>query len=147
VVSVRKTKPKLSGRERFLVSALLALAIFFIEAGSAEVILARNAQCEALADNTRMGFRVQNMCLPEWLVQMFEAASHGVMGIFRPEASPFTAWLFMGGLYALVGGICGQLSIRWGIVIFLALNVAVISLLAGLDYMSQFIVFSSSFSP
>ena len=144
---MKRKRPKLSGRERFLVGALLALAIFFIEAGSAEVLLARNTQCEALAGNTRMGFRVQNMCLPEWLVQMFEAASHGVIDIFRPEASPFTAWLFMGGLYALIGGICGQLSVRWGIAIFLALNVAVISLLAGLGYMSQFIVFSSSFSP
>jgi hypothetical protein len=144
---VKRKKPKLSGRERFLVGALLALAIFFIEAGAAEVLLARNTQCEVLAGNTRMGFRVQNMCLSEWVVQMFEVASRGALGIFRPEASPLTAWLLMGGLYAIVGGMCGQLSARWGIAIYLALNMAVISLLAGLGYMSQFIVFSSSFSP
>lgn len=138
-VRTRRSRIKLSDRQRFLVGALLATAFFLIEAGVAEIYLARDAQCQAMIDNLRIGFSSQDVCTPEWVVFMLGALSRGGVGLLWPDAPSVFAWLSMGGFYAVLGGGCGQMSPRWGILIYLAVHVMLVAILAGLVYVSQFV--------
>ena len=122
-----------------MVAALFAAAFFLVEAGVAEICLARDAQCQAMIDNLRIGFGSQDVCMPEWVVFMLEAVSRGVVGLLWPKAPSIFAWLSMGGLYAVLGGGCGQMSPKWGILFYLAGHIMLVAILAGLGYLSQFI--------
>jgi len=138
-VRARRSRIKVSDQQRFLAGALLAAAFFLVEAGVAEIYLARDAQCQAMISNLRIGFGSQDVCMPEWLVFMLGAVSRGVVGLLWPKAPSIFAWLSMGGLYAVLGGGSGQMSPRWGIIIYLAGHVMLVAILAGLGYLSQFI--------
>ncbi len=122
-----------------MVGALFAVAFFLVEAGIAEILLAQNAQCESMVSNMRLRYGLQDVCTPEWAVYMLGALSRGIVGLINPEAPALLAWLTMGGIYAMVGGGCGQISPRWGVAIYLAGHIALVALLAGLGYISQFI--------
>ena len=122
-----------------MVGALFAAAFFLVEAGIAEILLANNAQCEAMVSNLRLRFGLQDICKPEWAVYMLGALSRGIVGLVFPSAPALLAWLTMGVIYAMVGGGCGQLSPRWGVAIYLGGHIALVSILAGLGYLSQFI--------
>jgi hypothetical protein len=135
----RRKRNKLTGGQRFLVGALFAAAFFLVEAGVAEILLANNAQCEAMVSGMRLRFGLQEVCTPEWAVYMLSALSRGIVGLLFPGAPAFFAWLTMGGFYAIAGGGCGQLSPRWGVFIYLAGHISLVALLAGLGYISQFI--------
>jgi len=130
---------RVSDQQRFLVGALLAMAFFLIEAGVAEIYLARDAQCQAMIDSLRIGFSSQDVCTPKWVVFMLGALSRGIVGLLWPKAPSIFAWLSMGGFYAVLGGGCGQMSPRWGMLIYLAGHIMLVALLAGLGYLSQFI--------
>ncbi|MCK4691992.1 MAG: hypothetical protein KAT23_00085 [Anaerolineales bacterium] len=138
-VRAGRSKMRVSDQQRFLIGALLATAFFLIEAGVAEIYLAREAQCQAMIDSLRIGFSSQDVCMPKWVVFMLGALSRGVVGLLWPKAPSILAWLSMGGFYAVLGGGCGQLSSRWGILIYLAGHTMLVALLAGLGYLSQFI--------
>ena len=122
-----------------MVGALFAAAFFLVEAGIAEILLANNAQCEAMVSGMRLRFGLQDVCTPDWVVYMLGSLSRGIVGLLFPGAPAFLAWLTMGGIYAMVGGGCGQLSLRWGVFIYLGGHIALVSILAGLGYLSQFI--------
>ena len=138
-VTTRRSRMKLTDRQRFLVGVLLAAGFFLVEAGVAVIYLARDAQCQAMIENLRIGFGSQDFCMPEWVVFMLSAISRGVVGLLWPNAPSILAWLSMGGFYALVGGGCGQMPPRWGIAIYLAGHISLVAILAGLGYLSQFI--------
>jgi hypothetical protein len=138
-VRIGRSKMRVSDQPRFLVGALLAAAFFLIEAGVAEIYLARDAQCQAMIDNLRIGFSSQDVCTPEWVVFMLGAVSRGIVGLLWPKTPSIFAWLSMGGFYAVLGGGSGQISPRWGILIYLAGHIMLVAILAGLGYMSQFI--------
>lgn len=138
-VKAKRSKMRVSDQQRFLIGALLATAFFLIEAGVAEIYLARDAQCQAMIDNLRIGFSSQDVCMPKWVVFMLGALSRGIVGLLWPKAPSILAWLSMGGFYAVLGGGCGQMSSRWGILIYLAGHIMLVALLAGLGYLSQFI--------
>ena len=135
----RRQRNKLTGGQRFMVGALFAAAFFLVEAGVAEILISNNARCEAMVSGMRLRFGVQDVCTPDWVVYMLGAISRGILGVIFPGAPAFLAWLTMGGIYALAGGGCGQLSPRWGVAIYLAGHIALVALLAGLGYISQFI--------
>lgn len=135
----RRKRNKLTSGQRFLVGALFAVAFFLVEAGIAEILLANNARCEAMVSGMRLRFGLEDVCTPDWVVYMLDALSRGIVGLFFPGAPAFLAWLTMGGFYAMAGGGCGQLSPRWGVAVYLAGHISLISLLAGLGYISQFI--------
>jgi hypothetical protein len=135
----KRQKNKLTSGQRFMVGALFAAAFFLVEAGIAEILLANHAQCEAMVSNMRLRYGLQEVCTPEWAVYMLNAISRGIVGLISPKASAFLAWLTMGGFYALAGGGCGQMSLRWGVITYLAGHIALVALLAGLGYLSQFI--------
>ena len=138
-VRIERSKRRVSDQPRFLVGALLAAAFFLIEAGVAEIYLARDAQCQAMIDNLRIGFSSQDVCTPEWVMFMLGAVSRGIVGLLWPKAPSIYAWLSMGGFYAVLGGGCGLISPRWGGVIYLAGHIMLVAILAGLGYISQFI--------
>jgi len=135
----RRQRNKLTGGQRFLVGALFAAAFFLVEAGIAEILLSSNAQCEAMVSNMRLRFGLEDVCTPEWVVYMLGAISRGIVGLLFPGSPALLAWLSMGGMYAIAGGGCAQLSPRWGVSIYLAGHIALVALLAGLGYISQFI--------
>ena len=138
-VRAGRSRMRVSDQQRFLVGALLAAAFFLIEAGVAEIYLARDAQCQAMIDSLRIGFSSQDVCTPKWVVFMLGALSRGIVGLLWPKAPSIFAWLSMGGFYAVLGGGCGQMSPRWGMLIYLAGHIMLVALLAGLGYLSQFI--------
>jgi hypothetical protein len=122
-----------------MVGALFAAAFFLVEAGIGEILLANNARCEAMISGMRLRYGVQDVCTPDWAVYMLGALSRGIIGLISPAAPALLAWLTMGGFYALAGGGCAQLTPRWGVAIYLASHIALVSLLAGLSFISQFI--------
>ena len=138
-VRAGRSRLRLSDQQRFLVGALLAAAFFLIEAGVAEISLGREAQCQAMVKSLRIGFGSQDVCMPEWVVFMLRAVSRGVVGLLWPKAPSIFAWLSMGGLYAVLGGGCGQVSPKWGILIYFAGHIMLVAILSGLGYLSQFV--------
>ena len=139
-VRTGRSRMRVSDQRQFLVGALLAAAFFLVEAGVAEIYLARNDQCQAMIDNLRIGFGSQDVCMPDWVVFMLGAVSRGFVGLLWPKAPSIFAWLSMAGFYAGLGGGCGQISPRWGILVYLAGHIMLVAILAGLGYLSQFIV-------
>lgn len=125
--------------QRVLVGALLAVSVFLIEVGASEILLARYNQCRSLLLKQRLYIDPFGVCLQEWQHLMLEAATGGVLGLFRPEANALAAWSVMLVLYALVGGVVARLPLRWALGLFFAVNIASIALLAGFSYLSRFI--------
>lgn len=135
----KRERNKLTSGQRFMVGALFAAAFFLVEAGVAEILLGQNAQCEAMVSGMRLRFGLEDVCTPDWVVYMLGALSRGIIGLIMPSAPALLAWLSMGAIYAIAGGGCGQLTPRWGVAIYLAGHIALVALLAGLGYISQFI--------
>ncbi|NIS79132.1 MAG: hypothetical protein GTO14_02665 [Anaerolineales bacterium] len=124
----------------FLIGALLAVSVFFVEAGVSEILLARDAQCRANLRRMRLAPNPEELCQPEWQSLMLRAASRGVVGLFFPSAGPGLAWVGMALIYAMVGGFCARFSGRAGVILFLTINLALTAFLAGLGYLSQFVL-------
>jgi hypothetical protein len=122
-----------------IIGALLAVAVYLIEAGTAEILLARDNQCRAQVLNQRLFLDPYSVCMPEWQQLMFQATTRGIVGLVRPEAPAFAAWLVMIALFAGLGGFCAQLPTRWALGLYFVLNMWSIALLAGLMYLSKFI--------
>jgi hypothetical protein len=124
----------------FLVGALLAVSVFFVQAGVSEILLARDIECRENFRQMRLGPNPEYYCQPEWQGLMLGAASRGVVGLFFPSAKPGLAWAGMALIYALIGGVCTRFSRRSGIILFLTFNLALTALLAGLGYLSKFVL-------
>jgi hypothetical protein len=113
--------------------------LFFIEAGIAEIGLARDAECEGLIQASRTRFLLSDPCLPEWSVYLFGGASRGVVGVMRPEVSLIFAWLVMAVLYAVIGAGCSLLTLRWGLIVFAGIHISLLAALTALGYLAQFV--------
>ena len=124
---------------RLAVAMLLAAAIFLIEAGVVEIMLANEAKCQEVVSYQRLAPSLEGSCLPEWQGYMLRAFSRGVIGLLLPNAPAILALLTMAVIYVLLGGACSQLTTRWGIVVFVASQIALTALTAGLMYVAQFI--------
>jgi hypothetical protein len=125
---------------RLAVAMLLAAALFLIEAGVAEIILANDATCREGLSYQRIAREPEDACLPEWQGYMLRAVSRGVVGLLLPNAPAMLATLTMAAIYVLLGGACSQLTASSGVAVFAASQVALTALLAGLMYVSQYIV-------
>jgi hypothetical protein len=121
------------------IGALLAVSVYLVEAGVAEILLARDNQCRAAVFNQRLFMDPNSVCMPEWQQLMLQATTQGVLGLVRPEAPALAVWLVMIVLYAGLGGFCARLPTRWALGVFFVVNVGSIALLAGLMYLSRFI--------
>lgn len=123
--------------ERFMIGFLFALSFYLIEAGLAEVLLARNAACIESLTQYRLAPNPFEVCMSE--LGLF--ATHSVSrGFFGPDAPGIIAWPVMGMLYALAGGGLAQLSLRRAIAAFLVLQTIVVAIFTAVGYLSQFIV-------
>lgn len=123
--------------ERFLIGFLFALAFYLIEAGLAEILLARNAACLESLNQYRLAPNPFEVCMSE--LGLF--ATHSVSrGFFGPDAPGIIAWPVMGLLYALAGGGLAQLSLRQAVAAFLILQTIIVAIFTAIGYLSQFIV-------
>lgn len=128
--------------DRFVLGAMLALALFLVEAGSAEVLLARDADCRAHELPPRFGSVRQSVCLGSGEVALLRSLSRG---LDRPLASevdpslPWAAWILNGAVYALLGGLSAQLPRLWGAALLLGLNVVIVSIMTILRFLAPFI--------
>jgi len=126
-------------QKTFLIGALLAMAFFFIVAGIAEIAIAMDQECRDSVAAVRLAPDPFTVCLPEWKHYGLKAVSRGVVWAFSPEAAPIFGWLVMSLIYAVLGGISGQIFGRRGIIAFLGMFLGLIALLTGIGFMRKFI--------
>ena len=124
---------------RLAVALLLAAAIFLIEAGVVEIMLANEASCQEGLSHQRLAPSQGVSCLPEWQVFMLRAFSRGIIGLLLPNAPAILGLLSMVLIYVLLGGACSRLTTHWGIAVFIGTQIALTALVAGLMYIAQYI--------
>lgn len=140
--SVSPAKSRSRAWDRFVLGAMLALALFLVEAGLAEVMLARDADCRAHEPLPRFGSVRQSACLGTGEVALLGSLSRGVDRPFASEVDPslpWVAWILNGALYAVLGGLSAQLPRLWGVALLLGLNAVLISIMTILRFLAPFI--------
>ncbi|MFV1859110.1 MAG: hypothetical protein ACC647_07140 [Anaerolineales bacterium] len=128
--------------QRFLIGFLFAMAFFLIEAGVAEVLLARNEVCLETLAEFRLAPAPGEVCMSEFEFFLARGLSQGAIGTLSPSTSAFIIWPIMAVLYGLIGGGFAQLSLRAAIAGFLIVQVILLMAFMSVDYISQFIVFN-----
>ncbi|GMR11483.1 MAG: hypothetical protein BMS9Abin28_2316 [Anaerolineae bacterium] len=128
--------------QRFLIGFLFAMAFFMIEAGVAEVLLARNEICLEALSEYRLAPDPNEVCMSEFEFFLARSLSRGAIGTLSPSTSAFVAWPIIAVLYGLIGGGFAQLSLRAAIGGFLIVHVILLMAFMSVDYMSQFIIFN-----
>ncbi len=121
---------------------MLAAALFLVEAGAAQVVLARDEVCRAHEPPSRVGGGRQTMCLGDGEVAILESLSRGIdrpLTLRAADSFPWTAWLMNTILYFLLGGLCAQLRGGWGAALLIGLNVVLIALLTALRFMGPYL--------
>ena len=126
--------------QRFVIGFLFGMAFFFITAGLAEVLLARNESCIAQLSDFRLAPNPNEVCMSEFEFYLARGMSRGIMGIFSPETSVFVAWPAMAIFFGLLGGGLAQLPLRAAIIGFAIVYVLLLMAFMSVDFMSQFIV-------
>lgn len=124
----------------FLIGALAVAAIFLIEAGLAEILLARDTECIEAAERMRFGPPARFKCLPEFVAEMLKAVSKGFVQIAVPQAGDLVAWIGMATFYAIFGGAISQLSFRWAVSSYLALHLIIVLVVGSIGYLSKYIL-------
>jgi hypothetical protein len=138
-------RPKLNARslgrrERdFLVGALLALSLFLVEAGVAEILIGSDEACREGVRQLRLAPDPFAACNPEWVWFMLRAIARGWAWLFNPSAAPILGWVSMSGYYALAGGISAQLDRRNTILLLFVIQVGTVAIISGIGYLLQFI--------
>jgi hypothetical protein len=137
------TSEQIFSRDRilaFLVGALAVAAIFLVEAGLSEIVLARDAECIEAAERMRFGPPARLSCLPELVTDLLRAVSRGFIQVAAPGAADLVAWIGMALFYAIVGGTISQLSFRWAVSGYLALHLLVVLVVGSIGYLSRYIL-------
>lgn len=136
--NTRRPRASLS-LESVLLAALIAAAAFLIEAGVAEVILARHTVCVAASRSLRLGQLSPPGCLSAEALAAVTALGRGPVGVFGSESPPAVAWLaalplqgFLGVLSRLFGG-------RWWLAVLLGLQATLTAVLAAAGFLRMFI--------
>ncbi len=128
--------------QRFLIGFLFAMAFFLIEAGLAEVLLARNEVCLETLSEFRLAPDPSEVCMSEFEFFLARGLSRGAIGTLSPSTSAFIVWPVIAVFYGLIGGGFAQLSLRAAIGGFLIVQVILLMAFISVDYISQFIVFN-----
>ena len=124
----------------FAIGFLLAAGFFLIEAGAAEVMLARRADCVEQLGRMRLAPNPEQACMSEFQYFLTRAVSRGVFVSTDPEPSGAIAWPLMAGLYGLIGGALARMKPARGIGVYLGVHLALLMVLMSLDFLSQCIV-------
>ncbi len=135
-----KRSLKLDKRTKiFIVGALLAAALFLIEAGIAEILIAMDQECRLSIASIRLGPDPYDACASEWQWYLMRAMSRGIPWVLNLESAPLVGWVVMGLVYSLLGGTVAQLFRKQGIIVFLIAQTGLVAALMGLGYFRQFI--------
>lgn len=127
-------------RQRFLIGFLFAAAFFLAEAGTGEIMLARNATCIEDLSRFRLAPNPTEVCLSEFGLHLAEALSRGVVATLSPGTPALLIWPLMAIFNGLIGGGFAQLSLRNAVVGYLILHVVLLMVFMSVGYISQFIV-------
>ena len=118
---------------------MLALALYSLEAGLGQIALARDAACHAEAPRLRVGPPGGSGCMSDFLLAGAKALARGPAGPLFPEAPMLAAWGFSGAVFALVGGVCAQLTPGWAAGTYLGVHGFILAAVAFLSYISQYV--------
>jgi hypothetical protein len=124
----------------FAIGFLLAAAFFLVEAGAAEIVLARRSDCVEQLGRMRLAPNPEQACMSEFQFFLARAVSRGVFVSADPEPSGAIAWPLMAGLYGLMGGALARMKPTRGIGVYLGVHLALLMVLMSLDFLSRFIV-------
>lgn len=122
---------------RFLVGFLLAAAFFLVEAGVAEIALARNAACVDSLARFRLAPNPEQYCMSELGRQVAASVSRAA---FDGETPQVLVWGLLAIGYGLLGGAFGQLSPRRALAGYLIVHLLLLIGFTSVGYLSQFIV-------
>jgi hypothetical protein len=123
----------------FLIGALLALALYLVEAGIAEILIGSDAVCRQALTRQRLAPNPFTACQAEWIWFMLRAAARGWVWLFNSHTPLLPAWFSMGVYYAFAGGISAPLDRISRVLLFLLVQVGTIAIISGLGYLRQFI--------
>ncbi|MGD8633188.1 MAG: hypothetical protein PVF85_06415 [Anaerolineales bacterium] len=123
----------------FIVGALLAGALFLIEAGVSEIAIAVDQECREEVSSLRLAPDVFEICGPEWQWYLVRATSRGIPWVVNEDSAAIVGWLCMGLIYSLLGGLSAQFFRARGFIAFLLAQAGLIAALMGLGYFRQFI--------
>ncbi len=118
---------------------MLALALFCVEAGLGHIALARDTACHAEAPSLRVGPPDGSGCMSDSLLAGVKALAFGPAGPLLPEAPVLATWGFSGVVFALVGGVCAQLTPGWAAGTYLGVHGFILAAVAFLSYISQYV--------
>ena len=118
---------------------MIALSLFLIEAGVAEILIGSDEACREGVRHLRLAPDPFSACDPEWQWFMLRAVARGWAWLFNPNVAPLLGWVSMSGYYALAGGISAQLDRRNTILLLLVVQVGTVAIISGLGYLLQFI--------
>lgn len=121
---------------RFLVGFLIAAAVFFVEAGVAEIALARNAQCVRSLSRVRLAPNADEACMSELGRYVAQSVSRAAFGADTPQA---LVWLLLAAGYGLLGGAFSQLRLQLAVVGYLIVHVLLLAGFTSIAFLSQFI--------
>lgn len=122
---------------RFLVGFLIAAAFFFVEAGVAEIALARNAECVRSLARMRLAPNPGEACMSELERYLAGSVSRAT---FDADAPQLVVWTVLASGYGLIGGAFSQLRLRRAIAGYLILHVLLLAGFTSIGFLSQFIV-------
>jgi len=137
--SVRLPRRRRLWAERFLIGAMLALASFSLEAGLGQIALARDAACRAEASTQRVGPPGGTGCLSDFLVAGIQSLARGPAGALNREAPILLAWASSAFVYALLGGVCAQLTAGWAVGTYLSVHSFMLAAVAFLSYIAPYV--------
>jgi hypothetical protein len=135
-------RPRSRWVERLVVGALLATALFSLEAGLGQIALSRDAACREAASSLRLGPpEAGTGCLPELGLAATRSLGYGPGGALFLDAPLLLAWGFSAGAYAILGGVCAQLTLGWAAGTFLTIHFILLGTVAFFSYISSYVTF------
>lgn len=124
--------------ERFLLGSLLGLALALILSGAANIALFRDAECRRLNREARWGSEYPT-CFSEVSHWEVGAVARGPAAASDPQSGSLVGWLTIPLIYALVGGLLGQLPLRKALISGLVLQILMVGLLMFAAFISVYV--------
>lgn len=124
--------------ERFLLGALIGLALALVLSGAANIALARDGECRQARRIARWGSQIQS-CFSDVTYWGVDAVARGPAAAGEPEGGSVVSWLSVPLVYALLGGLVGQLPLRRALVVGLILQLLITGILAAMAFIAVYV--------
>jgi len=112
---------------RILPGALFAIALILMEAGMGAFMLARDAACREQAAMLRNRFAGADMCLSDETSQFAVVLLRGPFFMMNSEVPVLASLGVTLVIYGLLGAGVSLLRLKWSVLIFLFVHVALVS--------------------